>query len=125
MKTKLISATLGVLLLTGSAMAMADRDDKRRGDFRGRDRGADVRGHDTRVQNHRGDRDFGNYHNARRGHGQHREFRHHPRHHGHGHWQAQRHHGRHSYYDRGYAPHHYQHRNRDGGLTIILRGVIR
>lgn len=117
MRTKLISATLGALLLTGSALAMADRDDNRRGDFRGRDRGHDTRGHDVRKMH-----DFDNFRNVRRGHGHRKHFRHQVRPRWHSDWSPQWHHGQRSHYDRGYAP---RYRNHDGGLTIILRSTIR
>lgn len=132
MKTKLISATLGALLLTGSTLAMADRDDNRRGEFRGRDRGADMRGHDLRGHDVRKARDFDNFKDVRRGRGhhKHKHFRHHVRPRWHGDWAPQWHHGYRSHYRDGHRS-HYRHdyapryRNRDGGLTIILRSTIR
>jgi hypothetical protein len=117
MKTRLISATLGALLLTGSTMAMADRDGDRRGDWRVRDRGADLRGHDARHH-----RDARIVHDVRRDWHPRPHYRHHP----HARW-----HGHHKpYWHRGYAPSRYSYyapyRYDDrGAVTIILRSTIR
>ncbi len=136
MKTKLISATLGALLLAGSPFALAERDDERRWQRGGHDRGADVRGFRVPREGfadvHRGhDRGHGWKHGHDRGHGwkhghnrhhwKRHHYGHHPHWHGHGkkHWK-ERHYRHHYYSDYGYAPRYY---DRDG-VTIIFRGTF-
>lgn len=125
MKTKLISATLGALLLTGSTIALADRDNNHRGDFRGRDHAVDVRGgHDERnFRNTHGSRDdWGRHDWGRRDWGRHPHYRPYakPQWHGyrHPHWDRGYRHG----YYQNYAPHRYYDRD---GVTIIFRSTIR
>ena len=120
MKTRLISATLGALLLTGSSMAMADRDGDRRGDWRGGNRGDDVRQHrDVRV-----------VHDVRRDRDRRPHYRHHPQARWHGHHKPRWHGHYKPYWHRGYAPSRYSYyapyRYDDrGAVTIILRSTIR
>jgi hypothetical protein len=113
MNRKLLASALGVLMLAGSGMALADGRpggiERSFNQVHG-DRGwrPDQRGGDRQ----RGGGDWGRGHRDSRGHGPHYGYRHY---HGHGHykryWHQRPHHG-------GWRPHGY---DRDG-VTIIFRG---
>lgn len=125
MKTKLTSITLGVLLLAGSTMAMAERHGNN-GGFRGHDRGSEARAHVIH-----GDRAFGRVHENRhdwrwdrRAHDGRYDWSRRPHYEPHPRWHKDWHRYRHYGWHEGYyrpAPYAWY---GDDGVTIIFRGTL-